>query len=93
MCHMISTNIIVACKNDIAHRAGYDIETDVQGETIVGLMDDVDELVEEETRRSEVREFTGDAEERLRQINRLKEAGLITEAEYEEKRGEIIDSL
>ncbi len=84
---------MLVSKNDIAHRVGYDIETDVQGETIVGLMDDVDELVEEEARRSEVREFTGDAEERLRQINRLKEAGLITEAEYEEKRGEIIDSL
>ena len=72
---------------------GYDIETDVQDETIVGLMDDVDKLVEEEARRGETRDFSGDAEERLRQIGRLKEAGLITEEEYDEKRREIIDSL
>ncbi len=84
---------MMVSKNDIAHRVGYDIETDVQGESIVGLMDDVDELVEEEERRSEAREFAGDAEERLRQIERLKESGLITEDEYAEKRREIIDTL
>ena len=38
---------MMVSRNDIAHRVGYDIETDVQGETIVGLMDDVDRLVEE----------------------------------------------
>ena len=84
---------MMVSKNDIAHRVGYDIETDVQGETIVGLMDDVDKLVEEEAHRSETREFSGDAEERLRQIGRLKEAGLITAEEYDEKRREIIEAL
>ena len=84
---------MMVSKNDIAHRVGYDIETDVQDETIVGLMDDVDKLVEEEAHRNETREFSGDAEERLRQIGRLKETGLITEEEYDEKRREIIEAL
>ncbi len=85
---------MMVSKNDIAHRVGYDIETDVQGETIVGLMDDVDRLVEEETQRSESsRDFSGDAEERLRQIESLLRSGLITEEEYSSKRQEIIDSL
>ncbi len=84
---------MMVSKNDIAHRVGYDIETDVQSETIVGLMDDVDKLVEEEALRSEPQEFADNAEERLRQIERLKEAGLITEEEYEDKRREIIAAL
>ena len=85
---------MMVSRNDIAHRVGYDIETDVQGETIVGLMDDVDRLVEEEAQRSESsRDFSGDAKERLEQLESLLSAGLITEDEYQEKRREIIASL
>ena len=82
-------------KNDIPHRVGYDIETDVQQETIVGLLDDVDKMVEQERHTS----VTGsspaglDAKGRMEQLKALKDAGLINDREYEQKRQEILDEL
>ena len=74
---------LAVSKNDVAHRVGYEVETDLE-KSIVGLMEEV----------SEERENTdASAEERLRQLERLRESGLITEAEYEDKRAEIIRAL
>lgn len=85
-------------KNDIPHRVGYDIETDVQQETIVGLLDDVDKMVEQErasipaTGSSD--SYTGlDAKGRMEQLKTLKDAGLITDQEYKQKRQEILNEL
>ena len=87
---------MVVSKNDLSHRVGYDIETDVQQETIVGLMDDVDKLVDQE--EPEVFAAAGhggtlDAKGRLEQLKTLKSAGLIDEKEYQHKRQEILDEL
>ena len=74
---------LAVSKNDVAHRVGYEVETDLE-KSIVGLMEEV----------SEERENTdATAEERLRQLARLREGGLVTEAEYEAKRAEIIRAL
>ena len=82
-------------KNDIPHRVGYDIETDVQQETIVGLMDDVDKMVEQErTSFPSTETYTGlDAKGRMEQLKTLKDAGLITDQEYKQKRQEILKDL
>ncbi len=86
---------MVVSKNDIAHRVGYDIETDVQQETIVGLMDDVDKIIAQERHTSAVGSSTNglDAKGRMEQLKSLKDAGLITNQEYEEKRREILEEL
>ena len=83
---------MVVSKNDIPHRVGYDIETDVQQETIVGLMDDVDERVRREP-SSPVGAATQNAKVRLEQLKDLKDASLITGQEYEQKRQEILNDL
>ena len=86
---------MVVSKNDIPHRVGYDIETDVEQETIVGLLDDVDKMVEQE--RSSASAYpttTGlDAKARMEQLKTLKDAGLITKQEYDQKRQEILNDL
>lgn len=86
---------MVVSKNDIPHRVGYDIETDVQQETIVGLLDDVDKMVEQERHTSSAGSGcnTLDAKGRMKQLKTLKEAGLITDQEYKQKRQEILDEL
>ena len=83
---------MVVSKNDIPHRVGYDIETDVQQETIVGLMDDVDEMIRREP-TSPVGAATQNTKVRLEQLKDLKDAGLITGQEYEQKRREILEEL
>ncbi|MGM9663090.1 MAG: SHOCT domain-containing protein [Oscillospiraceae bacterium] len=81
-------------KNGLAHRVGYDVETDVEGETIAGLMDDVDQMAREEAERpAKEREVSFDAKARMEQLETLKSSGLITEAEYQAKRREILREL
>ncbi len=84
-------------KNDIAHRVGYDIETDVQQETIAGLLRDVDKRGAQERTSiptSSPRTYTGlDAKGRMEQLKTLKSAGLITDQEYKQKRQEILKDL
>lgn len=87
---------VVISKNDLAHRMGYDIESDVQEETIVGLMDDVDKMVRTQQADQEPsgqRPAGLDAQGRLEQLKTLKNAGLITNLEYEQKRQEILNDL
>lgn len=83
---------IAVSKNDIPHRVGYDIETDVQQDTIVGLMEDVDETVRREP-SSPACAATQNPKGRLEQLEDLKDAGLITGQEYEQKRREILNDL
>ena len=86
---------MMVSKNDIAHRVGYDIETDIQGESIVGLLDDVDKMAAQERHTSAVgsNSYGLDARGRMEQLKSLKDAGLITQQEYEEKRREILEEL
>ena len=70
-------------KNDLPHRVGYDVETDLD-RSIVGIMEDVVENSDEED---------GSVEERLTQLRSLYEQRLITQEEYDAKRQEILKDL
>ena len=78
-------------KNDFAHRVGYDIETDMESESIVGIMDEPKS--EPEQQESPIVIDPKRTKARLEQLETMKNAGLITKEEYREKRQEIIDSL
>ncbi|MGI5962321.1 MAG: hypothetical protein ACOX7N_01230 [Lawsonibacter sp.] len=93
---MVMGLINVFSKNGLAHRVGYDVETGVEEETIVGLMDEVTK----EDSSSPSQEFHDhipstalDAKARLEQLETLKSAGLISQKEYEEKRQKILAEL
>lgn len=73
---------LAVSKNGMAHRVGYDVETGIQQETIVGLMDEVADA-----------QPTGDVEERMKQLRSLYDQRLITPEEYEQKRQEILKEL
>jgi len=73
---------LAVSKNGMAHRVGYDVETDIQRETIVGIMDEVDDA-----------ESGGDVEGRMKQLRSLYDQRLITPEEYEQKRQEILNDL
>lgn len=72
---------LVVSKNDMAHRVGYEVETDLD-QSIVGLMEEPEESEE-----------GGGAEERLKRLRSLYEQRLITKEEYDEKRQEILKNL
>ena len=74
---------LAVSKNGMAHRVGYDVETGIQQETIVGLMDEV----------SDSEAGSGDVEERMKQLRSLYDQRLITQEEYEQKRQEILKEL
>ena len=81
-------------KNGFAHRVAYDVETDVEDETIVGVMDEPEEAAPTQSAQADYSaDYSANAKQRLEQLQQLKDAGLITEREYQEKRAEIIDSL
>ncbi len=73
---------LAVSKNGMAHRVGYDVETGIQQETIVGLMDEVSDS-----------EAGGNVEERMKQLRSLYDQRLITPEEYEQKRQEILKEL
>ena len=84
-------------KNDVAHRVGYDVETDLE-RSIVGLMEEVPDTTGEPAARHEHGPVaysydTCAIQKRLEQLETLKSAGLITEKEYSEKRQEILAQL
>ena len=87
---------LMVSKNGMAHRVGYDIETGIEEETIVGLMDEVPPSggtppVQED--HNHISSIGPDPKTRLEQLETLKTAGLITDREYKEKRSEILDDL
>lgn len=81
-------------KNGLPHRVGYDVETGIEEETIAGLMEDVDKTDRPSAGTHDHIPSTAlDAGERLKQLEDLKKAGLITQEEYQEKRREILSRL
>lgn len=86
---------MVVSKNDMAHRVGYDVETDVEEETIVGLMDEVEGHAPSPAGREHdhISSTALNARGRLEQLETLKSAGLITNEEYRQKRAEILKEL
>lgn len=83
VCFVVIAITQMVRKNGLAHRVGYDVETDLD-RSIVGVMEDV---VEGETSSS------GDVQERLTQLRELYEQRLITQEEYDAKRQEILKEL
>ena len=78
----------------LPHRVGYDVETGIEEETIAGLMEDVDKTDRPSAGTHDHIPSTAlDAGERLKQLEDLKKAGLITQEEYQEKRREILSRL
>ena len=88
--------ITAVSKNGMAQRVGYDLETGVEEETIVGMME---EVASEETSspapetHDHIPSTSLDAKDRLEQLKSLKEAGLLTQEEYDRKRKQILDQL
>lgn len=80
---------ILVSKNDVAHRVGYDVETDLD-RSIVGLMEDVPDTTREPVSPSPA---VGSVQDRLEQLEGLKAAQLVTEEEYAAKRKEILEDL
>ena len=83
-------------KNGMAHRVGYDVESGLEEETIVGLMDDVDHdrpASPAPEPHDHIPSTALDAKSRLEQLESLKAAGLVTQEEYRKKREEILRGL
>ncbi|MGE4275934.1 MAG: SHOCT domain-containing protein [Lawsonibacter sp.] len=80
-------------KNSLSRRVGYDVETGIEKETIVGLLDDVDKEEQQATPGGQIDSIGSPAKARLEQLQSLKASGLITLQEYEEKRQEILREL
>ena len=83
---------MIVTKNDIAHRVGYDVETDLD-QSIVGLMEDVPDTVFEPLSEESPSSPAGTVQNRLEQLKELYEQELITREEYDAKRQEILDEL
>lgn len=74
---------LAVSKNDVAHRVGYEVETDLD-KSIVGLLEDV---------TGEGDDPAASAEQRLKELRTLYEQRLITQEEYDAKRQEILKEL
>lgn len=92
---------LAVSKNGMAHRMAYDVETGVEEEVIQGIMEEppvefdrnVGENVDKSSDHDHIPSMELNAKGRLEQLETLKEAGLITEKEYKEKRSEILRDL
>jgi len=83
---------MIVTKNDIAHRVGYDVETDLD-QSIVGLMEDVPDTIFEPLPEETPSAPAGTVQDRLEQLKELYGQALITKEEYDAKRQEILDEL
>lgn len=82
VCFVVIAITQMVRKNGLAHRVGYDVETDLD-RSIVGAME---EIVQEDS-------SSDSAQERLTQLRELYDQRLITREEYDAKRQEIIKEL
>lgn len=82
VCFVVIAITQMVRKNGLAHRVGYDVETDLD-RSIVGAME---EIVEEDS-------SSDSAQVRLTQLKELYDQRLITREEYDAKRQEILKEL
>lgn len=83
-------------KNGLAHQVGYDMESGLEEETIVGIMEDAKQNgppFPAPESQDHIQSTALDAQGRLEQLKTLREAGLITQQEYDQKRREIVEEL
>ena len=84
---------LAVSKNDVAHRVGYDVETDLD-RSIVGLMEEPPAAKDDHGHTPTAYSYDACAtQKRLEQLETLKKAGLITKEEYDQKRQEILAQL
>ena len=83
--------VTAVSKNAPAQRVGYDLETGVEEETIVGMMDEV--IQKNTSPENDASRAPGTAEERLKELRSLYDQRLITQEEYEQKRQAILQQL
>ena len=84
---------LAVSKNDVAHRVGYDVETDLD-RSIVGLREEPPSAGQSHSHTPTSYSYdTCAAQKRLEQLEMLKSAGLITKEEYQQKRKEILAQL
>ena len=79
-------------KNGLAHRVAYDVEHDIPEETIAGLTEEPGGAPRPED-HDHIPSTALTTKERLEQLQTLKEAGLLTDEEYRNKREEILKGL
>lgn len=84
---------LAVSKNDIAHRVGYDMETEIEEETILGPLEEVKPSSPAGEAHDHIQSTALSPQKRLEQLKDLKEAGLIDEREYQEKRKDILRDL
>lgn len=92
----VNGTLLALGRNGFAHRTAYDVETDVEEETIVGILDDVDRAEQRKPSAETHDHIPSTAlslQKRLEQLETLKDAGLVDEEEYREKRKEILKEL
>lgn len=80
-------------KNGMAQRVAYDVETGIEEDIIAGLTEEPLPPVQDSTPSPAPQVLETNAKQRLEQLESLKEAGLITEKEYQDKRQEILRNL
>lgn len=78
-------------KEGPAHRVGYDVETGIEEEVIGGILDEPPKP--SSGTHDHIPSTALNIKARLEQLESLREAGLITREEYEEKRKEILRGL
>ena len=76
-----------------AHRVGYDVETGVEEDVIRPVMAEPSSFGHDAPDHQHIAPTGLDPKGRLEQLETLKEAGLLTKEEYEEKRKEILRQL
>ncbi len=84
---------LAVSKNDIAHRVGYDMETEIEEETILGPLEEAKPSSPAGETHDHIQSTAPGPQKRLEQLKDLKEAGLIDEREYKQKREEILKEL
>ena len=90
---------LAVSKNDVAHQVGYDIETDVEEETILGLMEEADRkslgtsFDPSPQHHQHIASIGPDPKQRMKKLQELRDSGFITQQEYDQKRREILSEL
>lgn len=90
---LVEGTLIAVGKSGPAHSVGYDVESGMEGDVIRGVMEEPLPPQSAPAGHDHIPSTALNAKARLEQLETLKEAGLLTREEYEEKRQEILREL
>ena len=85
--------ILAVSKAGPAHRVGYDVETGIEEDVIRPMMEEPPAFQDDSADHEHITPNGLSPKARLEQLETLREAGLLTDEEYEEKRKEILRQL